>query len=62
MKHIRFTNSSEVDHDFLKNLEFQNIIFSYRYLFTSKNEFYKNVQTRIKEVKDVLELRLKELA
>lgn len=62
MKHIRFTNSSVVEHDFLKNLEFQNIIFSYRYLFNSKNEFYKKVQIRIKEVKDVLEQRLEDLA
>ncbi|MEQ9006301.1 MAG: hypothetical protein RLP12_00345, partial [Ekhidna sp.] len=55
MKNIRFTSRSTVADDFLRDAEFQNMIYAYRFLFTAKDEFYGEVKKRVEGVKEKLE-------
>lgn len=55
MKKVRFTSANSVDDSFLTDSEFRNMIFSYRYLFAAKDEFYGQVLEKAKELKTSLE-------
>ena len=54
MERIRFTGKG-VDDAFLDDLKFQNIIYSYRYLFWAKNNFYEQVRKQVDSVKVLVE-------
>lgn len=58
IKSIRYTSGTTVEGDFLQSPEFQNIIFSYRYLFEAKNDFYREVRKQVEEVKELVKARL----
>lgn len=62
MKYVRFTNAGTVEDDFLRKIEFQNMIFSFRYLFAAKDNFYGQVLDQVKEVKSKLEEHLASLS
>lgn len=47
---IQFTNNG-VGESFLNETSFKNMIFTYRYLFAAKNEFYKEVLKNVEKVK-----------
>ena len=62
MKNLRFSNTLAFQDEFLSKIEFQNMIFSYRYLFTAKDTFYGQVLDQVKEVKVKLEAHLASLS
>jgi len=61
MKNIQFTSGNTVDDAFLKEREFQNMIFSYRYLFVTKDSFYGEVKNKAIAMKEAMEKRLERL-
>lgn len=59
--HVRFTGPGKLDPSFLSEDAFRNMIFSYRSIFVSKNEFYSQVSQRISLVQEKLQARLEAL-
>lgn len=55
MKNMKFTSQSTVADDFLRDSEFQNMIYAYRFLFTAKDGFYGEVKKKVEGVKENLE-------
>lgn len=50
MENIRFIDGG-VDDNFLKELSFKNMIYSYQYLFRAKNEFYIEVKVKVDSIR-----------
>ena len=50
IKKVRFVAKGKVKNDFVKNPEFQNIIFSYRNFYIQKTNYYKEVNTKLKSI------------
>ncbi|MEP0985604.1 DUF6090 family protein [Ekhidna sp.] len=55
MKNMKFTSRSTVADDFLRDNEFQNMIYAYRFLFTAKDGFYTEVKEKVEDVKEKLD-------
>lgn len=55
MENIVFTDRSSLDETFLSSSEFRNIIYSYRYLFLAKVEFYSRVHAEVESTLDQLQ-------
>jgi hypothetical protein len=47
MKNIVFIGQFKVEEDFLLKMEFRNIMFSYRYMFLAKADFYETVSVQV---------------
>ena len=60
MNEVRFTGAWSVDHDFLYDGKFKNMIFTYRYLFLAKDEFYRGVRDESSQLKEEVLLYLQE--
>lgn len=54
MKNIVFTGRNSMDESFLDSHEFKNIIYSYRYLFLAKVDFYARVKGEVESTLDSL--------
>jgi len=50
-----FVSQKGLDDAFLKDQKFRNMIFSYRFLFISKSEFYKEIKSKVEELIEELE-------
>jgi len=60
MNEIRFSGAWSVDHSFLYDGKFQNMIFTYRYLFLAKDEFYRAVREESVDLREELKRYLLE--
>ena len=60
MKKIRYNSTGTLDPQFLADGEFKNIIFSYRFLFIAKNDFYKQVKGEVEGLVNALGSYLEE--
>ncbi len=61
MENVRFNGKNGVEDDFFEELLFQNMIYSYRYLYGAKNQAYKNVRDRVLEVRAAMQLRIDQI-
>ncbi len=58
MENMKYISRNEIDKSFLAKNEFRNMIFSYRFLFQRKNDYYKGVREKVEKVKASLEERV----
>ena len=58
IEEIKIKGRYEMNDDFLDSDKFRNIIFSYRYLFIAKNDYYKKIKEEVSAVKLDLESHL----
>lgn len=61
MENVTFKTGRSINPDFLPRAEFRNMIFSYRYLFIAKDDFYMQVKERAEKVKVLLEEYVSEI-
>jgi hypothetical protein len=61
MKHVQFIGPGRVRDDFLTVDGFQNMIYSYRYLYLAKVDFYRLTLEKVNEVKTKLRQHRKSL-
>lgn len=52
---MKFNGRESIGPEFLNKQNFRNMIFAYRYLFIDKNNFYRDIQEKVKELKSAME-------
>ena len=59
---VRYKDKDTIDESFITSFEFRNRIFTYRYLFISKNSFYEEVRKSLTETLEKFEEHAEDLA